>query len=165
MILTFFGIVSVIIASFLHDSYNNSTSHNQYHIYLFIMLVALLLYSFQKIGEEYILQKAEFATRRFVGLQGVLGIAIISVFQIIIVLIVSFKKDHTDQVYQFLSNFMGGHSLMNIGKSKILIFIISRCHFGHYHHLMHCFCHNLRIFWDYCHKKGIFNLQSHHRNL
>ena len=121
MLLTFLGIVSVIIASFLHDSYTKSSSH-QYHLYLFLMLIALLLYSFQKIGEEYILQKAEFATRRFVGLQGVLGIGIISVFQVVVVVASSLQKDKSGKVFQFLDNLMGGKSLMQIGSSKIRIF-------------------------------------------
>lgn len=139
MTLTFFGIISVVIASFLHDSLNESGSHNKYHIYIFFMLIALLLYSFQKIGEEYILQKAEFATRRFVGIQGVIGIGIISIFQIIIIFIVSFKKGDGSFI-QFLNNFMGGKSLIHISKSNINYKnLIIRCYLNNLNYYLYFF--------------------------
>lgn len=116
MALTLVGIISVIIASYLHDSQIEDRSSDRYHIYLFLMLGALLMYSFQKIGEEYILQKAEFANRRFVGLQGVIGVGLISFFQISIVIVIFFAgKDKP--VTQFLNTFMGGASLISIGNS------------------------------------------------
>jgi drug/metabolite transporter (DMT)-like permease len=115
MVLTLLGIVSVVIASFIHDKQVNGDKEIKYHLYLFLMILALLLYSFQKIGEEYILQKAEFATRRFVGLQGVIGLGIISFVQILVILIINLASSESSTV-KFLKDFQGGDSLVQIGK-------------------------------------------------
>lgn len=127
MFLTFLGILSVIIASFIHDSEIIDKSTEHYHVYTLLMLAALLLYSFQKIGEEYILQKAEFATRRFVGLQGVIGVGLVALFQTAIILVIFFAgKDKP--VTEFLNHFMGGSSLMSIGKSIYFHFTSNNIH-------------------------------------
>ena len=115
MVLSLLGIVSVVIASFVHDKEIHGNQDIKYHLYIFLMILALLLYSFQKIGEEYILQKAEFATRRFVGLQGVIGIGIICFLQVVIVFIINVGNAQSS-VIQFLRDFQGGNSLVIIGE-------------------------------------------------
>lgn len=117
MFLTFLGIVAIMIASYVHDTVIAEKQGVAYLVYILVMLSALLLYSFQKIGENYILLKAEFATRRFVGIQGVIGLGVILLLQTIVIFVVAFEGK-TDTIGQFLNHFMSGESLANIGQSK-----------------------------------------------
>lgn len=121
MFLTLVGIVSIVIASYIHDTVIAEKQGVAYLAYILVMLSALLLYSFQKIGENYILMKAEFATRRFVGIQGVIGLGVISLLQVVVVFVVYFHGK-TDTIGQFFDNFMSGESLALIGKSKTEVF-------------------------------------------
>ena len=117
MFLTFLGIVAVVIASYIHDTVISENTGIRYHLYILLMLLALLLYSFQKIAEEYILLKAEFATRRFVGIQGIIGVGVIFVLQMIVILIVFFQGNE-DPIGKFFDSFMSGKSLVLIGRGK-----------------------------------------------
>ena len=117
MIFTFLGIIIIIIASYIYDKelYNKKNIHTA----VFLMLLGLFFQALHRVYEEYLLQKIETSTYRFVGLEGLFGLIFVIPFQLLFFL--AYNNDHlSNDAKNFISNFNFGKSIYYIVNSKII---------------------------------------------
>lgn len=130
IISTTIGICIIIGGSYLYDSqlYNGNI-----HTPTIIMIVGLLFMSFQRVYEEWLNQKIETSTYRFIGLEGLYGLIFGMILQLLISLIYLNTKEKSD-IYNFLNHLSAGKSMIIVGKSnKFNRIIIIRWKFNFYY--------------------------------
>lgn len=81
------------------------------------MIVGLLFMSFQRVYEEWLSQKIETSTYRFIGLEGLYGLIFGIILQLLISLIYLNTKDGSN-LYNFLTHLCAGKSMAIVGKSN-----------------------------------------------
>ena len=116
IVVTVFGILFIIIASYLYD---NELYSGNIHIPVLLMLVGLLFQALQRVYEEYLISKIETSTYRFVGLEGLFGLFFVILFQFLFNLALSASTEDSD-VYNFLENINPGKSTALIGIRKCI---------------------------------------------